>query len=231
MMTLEDIRNIEFAKGRGYRAEEVDDFIDECVETVDKLTREVQAANQKVKTLADQVAEYRNEEDSIRAALLSAQRTGDTILREAEAKAKTLLEEATEQAASLRRELTEQMEAEKQELERVKRETAAFKAQLLELYKQHLAVIRLLPDEAKSENADEEPLIEPAETAPSVEEGSAIVVDPITEESARIEAEENMKPMSRFTDLKFGNDYDIREDSDDDDDNDEPSRGLFRKKK
>jgi hypothetical protein len=37
-----------------------------------------------------------------------------------------------------------------------------------------------------------------------------------------------MKPMSRFSDLKFGNDYDI---SEDDDEDDTESRGFFRKKK
>ena len=88
MMTLEDIRNIEFNRGRGYRSEEVDDFIDECVATMEHLVQENAEVNQKMKALADKVAEYRNDEDSIRAALLSAQRTGDTIIREAQAKAK-----------------------------------------------------------------------------------------------------------------------------------------------
>ena len=77
MMTLEDIRNVAFSRGRGYRAEEVDDFIDECVAAMEQLVRENDVVNQKMKVLADKLAEYRNDEDSIRSALLNAQRTGD----------------------------------------------------------------------------------------------------------------------------------------------------------
>ena len=87
MMTLDEIRHVEFTRGRGYRAEEVDDFIDECVETLEQYRKENEEATQKMKMLADKLAEYRNEEDSIRAALLNAQRAGDTALREAEEKA------------------------------------------------------------------------------------------------------------------------------------------------
>lgn len=226
MMTLDDIRNVEFSKGRGYRAEEVDDFIDECVGLVEKLLGDLDEANQKIKVLADKVAEYRNEEDSIRSALLNAQRTGDTIVREAQEKANTLLQEANENADAVRRELLEKAENEKQELERVKEEVATFKTRLLELYKDHLAVIRLLPEEPEKTAEQPEEVTEPA-----LEEDDTVVVDPMTEESARIETEEEMKPMSRFTDLKFGSDYDIAEDDAEDEEDDDKPRGLFRKKK
>ena len=93
MMTLDSIRNVEFSRGRGYRADEVDDFIDACVETVETLQRENETLNQKMKVLADKLVEYRNEEDSIRAALLSAQRTGDIIIREAKDQAEQILQE------------------------------------------------------------------------------------------------------------------------------------------
>ncbi len=153
MMTLEQIRNVEFNKGRGYRTDDVDDFIDECVETVTHLMQENHAITQKMKALADQVAAYRNDEDAIRAALLNAQRTGDTVVREAEAKAKAILAEAQTSAESMRRELLSQVEDEKQQLEQVKQEVAAFKAKLLDLYREHLSVIKLLADNAKSDRS------------------------------------------------------------------------------
>ncbi|MBO5928800.1 MAG: DivIVA domain-containing protein, partial [Clostridia bacterium] len=58
MMTLEEIRHVEFTSGRGYRAEEVDDFIDECVETLEHYRKESEELNHKLKVLADKVAEY-----------------------------------------------------------------------------------------------------------------------------------------------------------------------------
>lgn len=234
MMTLEDIRNVEFSRGRGYRSEEVDDFIDECVEAMEHLVKENVEVNQKMKALADKVAEYRNDEDSIRSALLSAQRTGDTIIREAEAKAKALLESAQQDADAARRDLLDDIEREKKELARMKDEVAEFKAKLLQLYKEHLSIINLLPEETKEQSvAEEEPLAEtPAAIAPQEDDSDMIVVAPVTEESVQEEADEELKPLSRFADLKFGNDYDIREDDEEEsDDDDQPSRGLFRKKK
>ncbi|MBQ9861769.1 MAG: DivIVA domain-containing protein [Clostridia bacterium] len=235
MMTLEDIRNVEFSRGRGYRSEEVDDFIDECVEAMEHLVRENAEVNQKMKALADKVAEYRNDEDSIRAALLSAQRTGDTIIREAEAKAKALLESAQQDADAARRDLLADIEREKDELARVKNEVAQFKSKLLGLYKEHLSLINLLPEEAPEQPAAAEESVEkaPEVIEPQEDDGDMIVVAPVTEESIQENAEEELKPLSRFADLKFGNDYDIHEDDEEesDDDDDQPSRGLFRKKK
>ncbi len=232
MMTLDDIRNVEFSRGRGYRSEEVDDFIDECVETMERLVQENAEVNQKMRALADKVAEYRNDEDSIRSALLSAQRTGDTIIREAETKAKALLENAQQDADAARRDLLVNIEREKDELARVKNEVAQFKEKLLQLYKEHLSLVNLLPEEAKEEPVTAEEPIEETPAAPLQEDDSdMIVVAPVTEETVQEEADEELKPLSRFADLKFGNDYDIYEDDDESDEDDQPSRGLFRKKK
>ncbi|MBR5540439.1 MAG: DivIVA domain-containing protein, partial [Clostridia bacterium] len=150
MMTLEEIRNVEFSRGRGYRADEVDDFIDECVDTMEHLMQENIAVNQKMKALADKLAEYRNDEDSIRSALLNAQRTGDTIIREAEEKAKAMLENAQQGADAARREILVDVEKEKNELARVKREVSEFKEKLLGLYKEHLSLIKVLPEEEET---------------------------------------------------------------------------------
>ncbi len=232
MMTLEEIRNVEFNRGRGYRSEEVDDFIDACVETMEKLVQENAELNQKMKALADKVAEYRNDEDSIRAALLSAQRTGDTVIREAEAKAKSLLESAQEEAGAARRDLLADIEREKDELARVKNEVAQFKDKLLGLYKEHLSLINLLPEEAPEQlSAAEEPVAEVPAAPLQEDDGDMIVVAPVTEEPVRENEDEELKPLSRFADLKFGDDYDIREDDEEDEEHEKLTRGLFRKKK
>ena len=82
MYTAEDIRNITFTKSLGgYKTGEVDDFIDICADTVEELTKTNADLKKKMELLANKVVEYRNDEDSIRTALLSAQRMGDTVLR------------------------------------------------------------------------------------------------------------------------------------------------------
>lgn len=229
MMTLDEIRNVEFSRGRGYRAEEVDDFIDACAETVEQLIREKEELNQKMKVLADKVVEYRNDEDSIRAALLNAQRAGDAALREAEEKAAAIKKQAEADAENIHAVAMNKIEAEKNELERVQREVAAFKARLMSLYKEHLEIIGMLPEPEKAAPPVEaEETSAGAEAAPAPEED--VVVAPVAEETVQPTAEEEeMKPVSRFADLKFGDDYDISADEDDEDD-DKP-RGFFKKRK
>ena len=223
MMTLDEIRNIEFSRGRGYRAEEVDDFIDACTETVEQLIREKEELSQKMKVLADKVVEYRNEEDSIRSALLNAQRAGDAALREAEEKAAAIKAEAETEAANIRTAERAKIEAEKAELQRVQQEAAAFKARLMSLYKDHLAVIGMLPEEKVEEQPE-----------PAAETEDDVVVAPNAEDTVQpaSEDEEEMKVVSRFSDLKFGEDYDISKDYDEDEENEElKPRGLFKKRK
>ncbi len=226
MMTLDSIRNVEFNRGRGYRAEEVDDFIDACAETVEALLRENEELNQKMKVLADKIVEYRNDEDSIRAALLNAQRAGDAARREAEEQAATLRAAAEADAENIRTVALAKIESEKKELERVQREVAAFKARMLALYKEHLNLIGLLPEE----EAKPEPVAEPVAEEPAPEP-VAPVVEPAddTVTPAAAEPDEGMKAVSRFDGLKFGNDYDIRNDKDEDEE--KPSRGFLKKRK
>ncbi len=228
MMTLDEIRNVEFSRGRGYRAEEVDDFIDACTETVEQLIREKEELSQKMKVLADKLVEYRNDEDSIRAALLNAQRAGDAALREAEDKAAAIKKQAEAEAENIHAVAMNKIEAEKNELERVQREVAAFKARLTSLYKEHLEIIGMLPEPEKAEQpvAEEAPAEPETESAPKED----VVVAPAAEETVQPAAEEEKerKPVSRFADLKFGDDYDISTDEDDED-NDKP-RGFFKKR-
>lgn len=236
-MTLDAIRNIEFNRGRGYRADEVDDFIDSCVETVEALQRENQTLNQKLKVLADKLVEYRNEEDNIRSALLSAQRTGEIIIREAKEQAERILKDAEDSARREREDCRGAITDEQKELQRVRQEAAAFREQLLSLYKEHLSLINLLPKkEALVEDSAEEDGSSAEETpvaADTVVEPEAVSDQEDTEEND----EREMTSVSRFSNLKFGADYDIREDDEeeenDDEDDDEGKQGhnLFRKRR
>ena len=102
MLTPEEIRNIAFTKGiGGYKTNEVDLFIDQCADTVETLLSEKAELNKKLGILADKLVEYRNDEDSIRTALLSAQRLGDTVVREANHKAGLIMDDANIKAQKI----------------------------------------------------------------------------------------------------------------------------------
>ena len=77
--------------------------------------------------LADKLVEYRNDEDSIRTALLSAQRLGDTVVREANHKAGLILDDANIKAQKIEETAKRKIVDEERELERVKRRSLSSK--------------------------------------------------------------------------------------------------------
>ena len=156
MLTASDIRNVMFTKSMGgYKTAEVDVFIDQCADTVDTLTREKQELTKKLEVLADKLVEYRNEEDSIRTALLSAQRLGDTVVRESNHKAGLILEDANIKAQNIVEAAQRSVKGQEQELERVRQEVANFKSRMLSIYREHLSLIDVLPEmESTAEDAE-----------------------------------------------------------------------------
>ena len=102
MYTIEEIKNVVFTRaGRGYRTDEVDEFIEEVVRTMEAMQQNSDALVQKLGVLADKIEDYRAQEDSIHSALLTAQRMADQVMKEAQTNADKLKEESESRAAQL----------------------------------------------------------------------------------------------------------------------------------
>ena len=196
MLTVDEIRNIQFTKTLGgYKTAEVDDFVDDCVETVEALIAERAEIQEKLNVLAAKVVEYREEEDNIRTALLSAQKMGDAVVREAKLKAEELVKEANFKAAQIERVARTEIAEEQAKLDRLKEEVSTFKATVIDLYREHLELLSNLPEQEKvEETAAEEPVVEQepalAEEIP-VEEEKSMMIEPI-------------EPMDEMEDLSSG---------------------------
>lgn len=111
MLTLEDIVNVSFVKAgfsAGYRAEDVDDFIDEVKESyeeivhkyneqreaTDELKKENASLLEKLDVLVECVEKYRSEENDLKNVLVGAHKTADITVKDAKIKAEAMLEEA-----------------------------------------------------------------------------------------------------------------------------------------
>ncbi len=149
MVSAQEIRDIKFGKSfGGYKTDEVDTFLDECADTVEALCRENEENVRKMQVLAETVVEYRNQEDSIRSALINAQRMSESVVAEAQQKAAEIIAQANDDAEKALERANADIATEKAELERVRSEVASFKSRLLSLYREHLTLIGVLEDES-----------------------------------------------------------------------------------
>ena len=199
MLTVKEINEISFGKAgfSGYKPEDVDNFIDEVVESFQQLQSERDAAvkqaeelaaqnadlaaknaeaQQKLAILAQKIESYREEEDGIKEALLSAQKLAKDSLQEARDKAEIILQDAENtarktmdgakvEAAKAAKEYMAQAETKKAELEEIKRQVSAFRVSLLEMYKKHLECIDHIPTFRLKE--DKAPAAQQAAPAPA----------------------------------------------------------------
>lgn len=199
MLTPQDVHSVQFDKNlRGYRTEDVDHFLDKIEEQLQQDIQEAEALRKRIsdllsenQKLARELESYQADGEMLKSALINAQRMGENVIREANQKseeilhranlraddiirdANELLQKATERADEIVNEANEQRQAEEREYERVRLEVTRFKADVLNLYRNHVASLSRLPEyqpetqAAPQEEAapeEEQPQL-PAETA------------------------------------------------------------------
>lgn len=163
MLTPNDISNKRFEKSPfgGYKPEEVDSFLSEIAVSYERLYEAKEAAEEKMEVLAEKLEEYRANEDSLRTVLLGAQKLGDNIIRDSKAKAEVIISDAEGQVKQVFSESEGKINKERETLATLQKETAEFKKRLIAMYKQHLELISLMPEQEEKPQ-QEQPAEEPA---------------------------------------------------------------------
>lgn len=164
MITSQEIIDKHFEKSKmfGYRPDEVDDFLDSVVKSIQDMEREKQDLQHKIELLNGKLEEYREDEQSLRTALVGAQKLGDSMVKEAHQKADAILKEANYQAEQIIYNARRREENQREGLEQIKTEVSEFKSRLIGIYRQHIELIRELP-------ADEPEDVVPEQTAAAEE--------------------------------------------------------------
>lgn len=276
MITLEDIANATFRKAKigGYNPEDVNEFLDQVQESFAQMQKEKMELVRKLEILAKKVEEYREEEESIRNTLFSAQKLADASVREAKHKSEVILKDASAKAEKIVNNAQTQIIEQQETLLNLQREVSSFRSRLLAIYKEHLTLINALPtEEEKADNVEvtistEEskqpddwkaeassdaatapfvPVETPSaaqvipEAAVSPVEKEPMKAAPFTPESApsipvqpqpapedflqsNMPAAEEPETRSKFGELKFGKDYNVKSDEE------ESPLGLFKHK-
>ena len=104
MLTIDEIKNISFRKASfsgGYKAEDVDAFIEEVIASFEQLKKEKTNLVHKIDRLATRLEEYRADEETVRNALLTSQKMSDACIKEAREKAAKIVRDAEEKAQAL----------------------------------------------------------------------------------------------------------------------------------
>ena len=112
--TADEIRSYQFQKAglSGYKAADVDDLLDNVARDYDEMAKQQEEFAAKIQVLADKITEYRESEDSVKFAILNAQKTGDGILKEKTAVADKYYAEkieAADKAAAQAKETAEKL--------------------------------------------------------------------------------------------------------------------------
>lgn len=169
MPTSDDLLNRRFEKSGfgGYKAADVDNFMAELANVLSQKNREILELKRRLLEAQNRLREYQSEEESLKTALLNAQRLADKIVNEANAKADAVIGEAEDKAQAMLRSAKlkaenlidcaqSEIDIRKQEAQRLKQEITDFKLSVMRLYKSHLELINEIPAEYPPEEDDEQ---------------------------------------------------------------------------
>ena len=82
MISSEDVRRVTFDKAmRGYRCDDVDDYLKQVAESMDALAAKNDEMQKNLVVLAQRIDQYRAEEDTLRTTMINAQRLGENVIR------------------------------------------------------------------------------------------------------------------------------------------------------
>lgn len=171
MISSEDVRRVTFDKAmRGYRCDDVDDYLKQVAEGMDALAAKNDEMQKNLVVLAQRIDQYRAEEDTLRTTMINAQRLGENVIREAKQKAAEIIRAANMKADDREQRARDDVELAKQEIVTLKSEADSFKRSLMEMYRKHINLISKMPEyNPPAQEEAPQPVPQPAADQPYAE--------------------------------------------------------------
>ena len=227
MFTPQQIDQISFNRATfgGYDMQAVDEFLEPLTEDYVTLYKENALLKSKMRVLVSKLEEYRQNEASMKDAIVNAQKTCDLMVKEAEAKCTQMLSDANAAAAENAKNATSLIAAENERVEEAKR---VANAKIQDIQEQIRACIQAL-DRIKDANRPaavststagafdfdrEEPQSKAADhtdaVADEISQNLEALVGTADEPAPKPEPKHPTSDTttSKFTNLQFGRNYD-----------------------
>jgi cell division initiation protein len=179
MLTPHEIEIKRFERAfKGYKPSEVDEFLNILSEDYETLYKENATLKSKLAVLVEKIEEYKSMEESLRNALVSAQKMGESMLKEANIRSEYIISEASAKAERAMSLVSDQIIKEKRALDEAKRETQLFKTRVIGLLNSQIELLKGIPAYDGEEN---EPESKKAESTPAAPEFKAAAKEPETD--------------------------------------------------
>jgi cell division initiation protein len=141
-ITPMDIEQQEFTKSfRGYNEEEVDDFLDKIVKDYEELINENVRLNEEIERMQEKLKEFSQIEETLRSALLNAQKSAVEMKEKVEDEAKIIIEKAEMEAKSLKQQVFQKEDLVKNEIDNLRRYKFTFKEKFKSMLNLYLKMI------------------------------------------------------------------------------------------
>ena len=144
MLTPLDIENKKFSKQMmsGYSVDEVDEFLDEITADYEKLYKESAEAKNKIEDMQEDMAKYKNIENTLNNTLIMAQTAADDVKNLAKQQAEAILNEAQANAKQALAELEQDIVMKQKELEELQKQFDVYKAKMESLLISQLELLK-----------------------------------------------------------------------------------------
>ena len=212
MFTPQQIEQISFGRQpfNGYDMRAVDEILEPLTEDYITLYKENALLKSKMRVLVSKLEEYRANEASMKEAIVNAQKTCDTMVKDTESKCTQMLNDANVAAAENAKNTDEMIEAENERLEKARRVTSD---KILAIENQLKDTLELLSMIRKDNSPTEKPAKSDNTAKDMAEEISLNLESLVGQAENTAPVAEPKHPVSdttssKFANLQFGKNYD-----------------------
>lgn len=143
MIAPHELKNKVFNKSvRGYNCAEVDEYIEFLIDKYTELYRQNSELEQELHMTKVKYSELHNDEDSIRAVIVKAQKFGENLIQQSRNEADKIISSAKEKCQEKIDEAESKVKQSQQELENMRLLSEKFRSSLYEQYVEHIKVLK-----------------------------------------------------------------------------------------